>query len=149
MSNNPFAELPNTNPYASPAPQPDSDSSANPLLIPGIFLLTLSLLFVFFILVSLPRQIDLMLAVDPSTPEGVGQLFGSVVSLTSWLMMNLGIAVGAISMIRQKSYRSAYLAAILAVIPVCSPCLLLGIPFGIWAIFLLNRPEVKQRFMKA
>jgi hypothetical protein len=82
-----------------------------------------------------------------STAEGTGELVGSIVSLILWPLMNLAVALGAVSMIRLKSYRSAYTAAILSIIPVCSPCFLLGIPFGIWAIVVLNRPEVKKRFM--
>ena len=146
MSGNPFGELPNTNPYAPPAPQPGS-SSESPLLFPAIALLILSSLFVLIILASVPGQIVRMRAIDTSTPEGAGELVGSIVSLAIWPLMNLAIAVGAVSMIRLRNYRSAYTAAILSVIPICSPCLLLGIPFGIWAIVVLNRPEVKQRFM--
>jgi hypothetical protein len=115
--------------------------------LPAIFLLTLSSLFVLLIVASLPGQIVRIRAIDTSTAEGAGELFGGVISLALWPLMNLAIALGAISMIRLKNYRSAYTAAILSVIPICSPCFLLGIPFGIWAIVVLNRPEVKQRFM--
>jgi hypothetical protein len=146
MSGNPFGELPNTNPYAPPAPLPGS-SSESPLLLPAIALLVLSSLFVLLLLASIPGQIVRMRAIDTSTPEGVGELIGMFMSLAIWILMNLAIAVGAVSMIRLRNYRSAYTAAILSVIPVCSPCLLLGIPFGIWAIVVLNRPEVKQRFV--
>lgn len=148
MSNQPLSELPDSNPYAAPASELGSDSSANPLLIPAIILLTLSLLFVLLILASIPGQIARMRAIDTSTPEGAGRMVGSVGGLTLWLLMNLGVVLGAISMIRLKSYRSAYTAAVFSVIPFCSPCFLLGIPFGIWAIVVLNRPEVKQRFMR-
>jgi hypothetical protein len=147
MSDNPFRELPNTNPYASPAWQAGYGSSNNPLLLPAIFLLILSSLFVLLIIGSVPGQIIRMRAIDTSTSEGSGELIGSIVSLALWPLMNVAIALGAISMIRLKNYRSAYTAAVLSVVPVCSPCFLLGIPFGIWAIVVLNRPEMKQRFM--
>jgi hypothetical protein len=148
MSNNPFSEPPNSNPYASPRSQAGSGLPENPLAVPAIFLLILSSLTVLLIAASLPGQIIRIRAYDPSTPEGIGGLIGSIGSLALWLFMNVAIALGAISMIRRKNYGSAYTAAILSVIPVCSPCLVLGIPFGIWAIIVLNRPEVKQRFMK-
>ena len=148
MSTNPFADLPDANPYASPASLNDPGSSGNPLLVPAILLLILSSLFVLFIVVSLPTQFIRIRAIDTSTAEGAGELCGSIVSLALWPLMNLAIALGAISMIRLTSYRSAYTAAILSAIPICSPCFVLGIPFGIWAIVVLNRPDTRQRFSK-
>jgi hypothetical protein len=148
MSNNPFSELPNTNPYAPPGLHVGSGSPANPLLIPAIALLILSSFFVLCIVLSIPVQIVRIRAIDTATSHGVGEMFGSVLSLILWPLMNVGIALGAISMIGLKSYRSARQAAIMSAIPVCSPWFLLGIPFGIWAIVVLNRPAVKQRFMK-
>jgi uncharacterized membrane protein len=148
MNNTPFCEPPNTNPYASPAPQASSGSPDNPLLIPAIVLVVLATMFVMLIVASLPGQIVRIRAIDTSTPEGSGEFFGSIVSLIVWIVMNLAIAAGAISMIRLRSHRSAQTAAIMSVIPVCSPCFVLGIPFGIWALIVLNRPGVKQRFLK-
>ena len=147
MTDNPFRELPNTNPYAPPAPLPISGSSGNPLLLPAVALLVLSSMFVLLMVLSLPRQILRIRAIDTSTPEGSGELIGSIVPLALVPLLNVAIALGAISMIRLKNYRNAYTAALLSLIPLCSPCLVLGIPFGIWAILILNRPEVKQRFL--
>lgn len=147
MSNNPFRELPSTNPYAPPAVPADSGSPGNPLLFPAIVLLCLSTLFVLLIVASLPGQFVRIRAIDTSTAEGAGELVGSIVSLAVWPLMNVAIGLGAVSMLRLKNYHSAYTAAILAIIPVCSPCFVLGIPFGIWALVVLNRPELKQRFM--
>jgi hypothetical protein len=147
MSSNPFGDAPNPNPYAPPAPAAGAPSPNNPLQVPAIILLVLSSLFVILILTSLPRQFARMRPIDLSTPEGAGALAGTLVPLILMPLMNVAIALGAVSMLRLKSYSSAYLAAILALIPFCSPCVLLGIPFGIWALVLLNRTELKQRFM--
>jgi hypothetical protein len=146
MSSNPFGDLPATNPYAPPAPGSVPPSPHNPLQAPALILLVLSSLFVMLILGSLPGQIIRMWELDLSTPEGFGTLMGMLMPLIVLPLMNVAIALGSISMLRLKSYSSAYLAAILSLIPLCSPCVLLGIPFGIWALVLLNRPEVKQRF---
>jgi hypothetical protein len=148
MSDNPFRELPNTNPYASPAPEAGLGSSGNPLFVPAICLLVLSSLFVLLIVASVPSQIADSRAIDTSTPGGGGELVGRIVSLVVWTLMNVAIVLGAISMIRLTNYRSAYTAAILSIIPICSPCFVLGIPFGIWALVVLNRIDVKERFMK-
>lgn len=146
MSENPFGELPDVNPYAPPAAHAGSGASKNPLLIPAIFLLALASLFALLILASLPSQIIRIRAIDTSTPAGVGELTGSVGSLAVWLLNTVTIALGSVSMIQMKNYQLAQTAAILSVIPFCSPCFVLGIPFGIWALILLNRPDVKQRF---
>ena len=37
-------------------------------------------------------------------------------------------------------------ASILAVIPCLSPCFILGIPFGIWALVVINQADVKEAF---
>ena len=146
MSNNPFSDFPNSNPYYLSTQQMSSGSSQNPVFLPPIFLLVFSSIFVLLILASLPGQFVRISAIDTSKPEGVGEMCGSIVSLVLWPLINVAIALGAISMIRLTSYRSAMVAAILSVIPICSPCFVLGIPFGIWAIVVLNRPEVRRRF---
>jgi hypothetical protein len=148
MSDQPFGEPPYTNPYAPPASQAGSGSSGNPLLFPAIILLILSSFFLLCIVLSLPVQIAQIRATDPSTSEGAGRLVGQIAALTLWSVMNSAVALGAISMIRLKSYRIARTAAIFSVIPVCTPWFVLGIPFGIWALFVLSRPVVKQRFMR-
>jgi hypothetical protein len=45
-----------------------------------------------------------------------------------------------------QSYGLAMTASIVAMIPCISPCCILGLPFGIWALVILNRPEVKAAF---
>jgi hypothetical protein len=37
-------------------------------------------------------------------------------------------------------------ASIIAMIPCVSPCCLLGLPIGIWALVVLMKPEVKSAF---
>src|SRR5262249_48554637 len=55
--------------------------------------------------------------------------------------------IGAVQMMRLRSYPSALAAAILAVIP-WSPAWILGLPFGIWALVILAKPEVRAGFRK-
>ena len=63
-----------------------------------------------------------------------------------WPIFTIVIAVGCVAMLRLKNYQAALTAAVLSMIPVCSPCIVLGIPFGIWAFVVLRRPDVKARF---
>jgi hypothetical protein len=45
-----------------------------------------------------------------------------------------------------ESYSFAMAAAIIAMIPCISPCCLLGLPFGIWALVVLGDGSVKAAF---
>ncbi|MBY0523821.1 MAG: hypothetical protein K2R98_10510 [Gemmataceae bacterium] len=56
------------------------------------------------------------------------------------------IIVGASKMKRLESYAFAMVSSILAMIPCISPCCLLGLPFGIWALVVLNDQNVKDAF---
>lgn len=145
MSGNPFRELPDANPYASPS-SPGQAERANPLLIPAVCLLVLSGAFFLLLVLSLPVQVIRLSNIDTSTPEGAGELAGGIAALVAWMAVTLAIIIGSIGMLRFRGYSGALTAAILAIIPICSPCLVLGIPFGIWAVVVLLRPEVRGRF---
>ncbi|MFM7927259.1 MAG: hypothetical protein ACKO9Q_06050 [Pirellula sp.] len=56
------------------------------------------------------------------------------------------ISIGGGKMASMESYRLARFGAILACIPLVTPFIFLGIPFGIWALVLLHDPEVKAAF---
>jgi hypothetical protein len=62
------------------------------------------------------------------------------------LAMSVLILIGAGRMQSLRSYEFAFTAAILAMIPCLTPCCILGLPFGIWALVALNKPEVKSHF---
>ena len=69
-----------------------------------------------------------------------------VVSGILGLVVSGVILLGAIKMKRLESYGLAMAAAIIAMIPCFSPCCLLGLPIGIWALVALLKPEVKSAF---
>lgn len=56
------------------------------------------------------------------------------------------IIYGATKMKNLESYSLAMAASILVMLPCLSPCCLLGIPFGIWALVVLNDPQVRSAF---
>lgn len=62
------------------------------------------------------------------------------------LIMSVVVFMGASKMKNAESYGFAMAAAIIAMIPCVSPCCLLGLPFGIWALVVLMKPEVKSAF---
>jgi hypothetical protein len=56
------------------------------------------------------------------------------------------IAYGCLMMRRGKRYRISLAAAIMACIPFLSPFAYFGIPFGIWAVVVLRRKDVRAVF---
>ncbi len=52
---------------------------------------------------------------------------------------------GGLQMKKGGSFGWAMAAAIIAMIP-CSPCCILELPAGIWALIVLVKPEIKQLF---
>ncbi|MCC9656741.1 hypothetical protein [Rhodopirellula halodulae] len=56
------------------------------------------------------------------------------------------ICIGGAQMGHFKSYTLARLGAILSCIPIITPLVFVGIPFGIWALRLLALPEIRQQF---
>ena len=69
-----------------------------------------------------------------------------VVSGVIGLLVSGVIFFGALKMKSLESYGLAMAASIIAMIPCFSPCCLLGLPIGIWAIVVLSKPEVKSAF---
>ena len=61
------------------------------------------------------------------------------------LGLNLITALGAIQMLRRRTYGLAIVAALLALNPVNLPCCVLQLPFGIWLVVLL-RGDVRIAF---
>jgi predicted Zn finger-like uncharacterized protein len=62
------------------------------------------------------------------------------------IIMGLLITIGATKMKNLSSYGFAMTACILAMIPNVNCCILGGLPFGIWGLVVLNKPEVKDAF---
>ena len=64
----------------------------------------------------------------------------------------VGIAVAAfiifaaLKMKELRQWELSLAASIVAMIPCISPCCILGLPIGIWALVILMRPEVKEAF---
>ena len=65
-------------------------------------------------------------------------------------VIGLGISVfiymAAKKMERLENFNWAIAGSILAMLPCFSPCCVLGLPVGIWALVVLNKPEVKGAF---
>jgi predicted Zn finger-like uncharacterized protein len=62
------------------------------------------------------------------------------------LVASIVVVACSTKMKRLDSYAAAMTASILAVIPCLSPCFVLGIPFGIWGLIVINQADVKEAF---
>lgn len=147
MSDNPYSESAPGNPFGTDASNPYQPPAHSHLelapdprsrvLPPAIILIILATMTCAVSLLQIPRVIA-----QADENGGLSYVAGSFLPA----VMNLAIICGAVKMARMKSYSSAMTAAILSVIPVCSPCIIFGIPFGIWAIIVLRDPRVKAEF---
>lgn len=82
----------------------------------------------------------------PQGAEQMGQVVGGLAGGTIGIVMDVLLILGAYHLMNLKKYSLAMTGAIIACIPCCGPCFVLGIPFGIWALVLLNNPEIKPHF---
>lgn len=64
------------------------------------------------------------------------------------IAVSVVIFLGANKMRKLESYGFSLAASIIAMVPCISPCCIIGLPIGIWAIVVLNKPEVKSHFSK-
>ncbi|MDY3554855.1 hypothetical protein R5W24_003985 [Gemmata sp. JC717] len=69
---------------------------------------------------------------------------------TTWaalmLVANFVIINGALRMKQLESHPLALTACILGMIPCLGPCFVLGLPFGIWGLTVLNESRVRRAF---
>ncbi|UCG59099.1 MAG: protein kinase, partial [Phycisphaerales bacterium] len=103
------------------------------LIISGIVnILALALVVVLWLM---PEQVQ--------TPGRPGVLVVAVQATAT--IVGVVIILGGWHMIRLRSHGWAVAGSVLALLPL-SAGFLLGIPMGIWALVLLNRPEVQRAF---
>jgi hypothetical protein len=53
---------------------------------------------------------------------------------------------GGVQMKNLRRYDAARIAAFVAAVPCIGPCCPFGIPFGIWAVTVLGKPEIRSAF---
>jgi hypothetical protein len=68
----------------------------------------------------------------------IQNIIGAVIGVLIWR--------GAAKMKALENHQFAFTASILAMLPCISPCCLLGLPFGIWALVVISKPEIKSQF---
>lgn len=147
------------NPYESPpSDNPDSRDAAEPTVearligLPAGGLIATAGLSIVTLLVGIAVHLYLLVSgqfegVDPASGISLAGIvkvrmaYGVIV-----LLVNAAILHGALKMRQLKDLRYAESTCLLACVPCCSPCVVLGIPFGIWGLIMLRDRQVKEAF---
>jgi hypothetical protein len=79
----------------------------------------------------------------PNAPAQAMLIYGVMGVL--FVVYNSVIIAGAVKMKNLKSFGFAMTASIMAIVP-CGSCWIVGLPVGIWALVVLNRPGVRDSF---
>lgn len=74
---------------------------------------------------------------------------GAFAIMSSIIGIGIGVLIlfAASKMKKLESHGLSIAGAIVAMIPCISPCCILGLPIGIWALVVLLKPEVKAAFV--
>jgi hypothetical protein len=160
---NPFGDqdpLNAANPYASPQTgggfQPNlQEQVKTKVMLPAIFMLIVAgLAFVADCFGAVSSMI-VEPQVDPNAPEVVQNFQRGMAGPSALIMQSLFaicslvIIVGCVQMMRFKSWGLAMTVSILTMLNFGNCCCIFGLPFGIWAIVILNSQDVKAAFAQS
>jgi hypothetical protein len=149
-SDNPY-QSPFAATYSSPFGLPDPMAAqrvsgpATALLILGILGAVGQVLGVLGNVAQLPLANEFGRA-NVGAPPMVLAFIPSIILGFFGLVMSGLVIVGSLRMKKLENYSLAMTAAVIAVIPCVSSCCIFSLPFGIWAIIVLNDSSVKAAF---
>jgi GYF domain 2 len=114
----------------------------------GLVMVALGLVMNMMSLTGHPLTFGMHQLGDPRMQKMFNQIGGSFGIVQSLIGGGIGVVIlmGASKMQSLTSYQFAFTASILAMLPCLSPCCILGFPFGIWALVVLNKPGIKTQF---
>lgn len=148
------------NPFAAPTAYDQSPVAEVPaeayvkgrLMPPAIIMIVIAVLSAMFMIIDFGFRIinmgnpQFMPADDlQRTSAMFGNIAGAVLDILN-LIAQVFVVKGSIAMIKGRGLKSARTASILSMIPCISGCCILNIPFGIWAFWLLDKPEIANYF---
>jgi hypothetical protein len=138
-------------PLAAAAFQPNAASATDQVNGPAIGLMVTAILgFLIQLLALAVNVLGVSFgAMQSGQNEAWMNMFSGTIGIVSGIV-TIAIAglilYGALKMKKLEGYGWAITASILALVPCVSPCCLVGIPVGIWALVILAKPEVKSAF---
>jgi hypothetical protein len=155
FSQNPYSSAPNS--YGPPGnmPQPSGDARAK-VSGPATGIMVTAVLGIIMGVIALLLN---LIGVGAGAAGAMGAfdggedaIFAFGQGIVGMIQSLVGIVVGIICVIGSnkmrnlESYSFSLASAILVMIPCVSPCCLIGLPIGIWAVTVLNDPFVKSSF---
>jgi hypothetical protein len=134
-----------------PAIPARSPAGAESVKGPAIGLIVVAILGVLLQITSLILNLAgaSFLASSQIPKEAWANIFSGTIGVVSniiGILVSGVILLGGLKMKNLESYGLAMTASIIAMIPCFSPCCLIGLPIGIWALVVLSKPEVKSAF---
>lgn len=140
-------------PPSSPPPQPPGPDPRQQIQGPAIGLIITAVVgglwCIFGLLANLLGMGMASLDRFASDYEWAEWAFGGALG-SVWNVIGLAVAGfvlwAALQMKELKNWTIAVVASVLAMIPCISPCCIIGLPIGIWALVVLLKPEVKAAF---
>lgn len=133
-------------------PQVVASDASRQVSGPAIGLLVTGVIGAFFAALALIGSIvgmGIAPFIRDEIPERYAEFWeGSVGAASSivGIAMAAFIIFAALKMRELRQWELSLAASIVAMIPCISPCCILGLPIGIWALVILLRPEVKEAF---
>jgi hypothetical protein len=119
---------------------------------PAICMLVVASFGLLFNLIGVALDLGPEQPVDPQLPvllrelsrTGRGPLYASV--LAFFALLSGFTMFGSIQMIRGKTWGICLAASVISIVNFGNWCCLLGLPFGIWALVTLVKPDVRESF---
>lgn len=139
-------------PLAPGAPPPVSTDAAQQVSGPAIGLIATAIIGFIAQAISLAANLAgaSFLASSHQMPnERITALMSGTVGVVTGaiaILLSGVILYGALKMKKLESHSLAMVSSIIAIIPCISPCCIIGLPIGIWALVVLMKPEVKNAF---
>lgn len=135
-----------TNPYESPIINDANDVDPRDAIRarvsrPATALIIMSSIQSVFVAIYLVSTVLVVLSGWGVPEDIVGLTFASIQFIGLVL-----IAIGGAKLGFLESYRLARLGAYLACVPLITPFMIAGIPFGLWSLRLLSDPVVRSSF---
>lgn len=148
MSNNPYANMGQAYPSSQPPYRSDD------LKVPAICLLVLASISLFIFSGSEILDLYLLLSGignELAVPGGISNQTKTTVRLI-WgliaILCHIVIVIGCVAMLKRSSRSMSFTAAILSLIPCIGPCFIIGIPFGIWTLVVMNKSNLYPPFRR-
>lgn len=118
--------------------------------VPAIFLMVISGIALLWAIVQGISVLAVGFQNNAQPGMNAGEQAAAMGAIGAMLFLNFitnsGVLLGGYHMLTRGSYRLAMVGVILAMIPCLSPCIVLGIPFGIWGLVVLLMDSVRHTF---